>query len=147
MRVEYHTVADDRQFAAHHAGRQQRQLVAHPVNDKRMAGIVPALKRTTTSARSDSQSTILPLPSSPHCEPTTQQWPSGKLLIPVNFQIVWGGYPRLYNGRFPVMRGKVPPLSVNVRFFWFEKVKHECAAANDDRCARKLEQRKPFTQK
>src|SRR3546814_16572361 len=27
--------------------------------------------RTTTSARADSQSTILPLPSSPHCEPMT----------------------------------------------------------------------------
>src|SRR6185369_13222167 len=31
----------------------------------------PPWKRTTTSARSDSQSTIFPLPSSPHCEPTT----------------------------------------------------------------------------
>src|SRR6185436_17665155 len=31
----------------------------------------PPWKRTTTSARSDSQSTILPLPSSPHCEPMT----------------------------------------------------------------------------
>src|SRR5262245_23358745 len=31
----------------------------------------PPWKRTTTSARSDSQSTILPLPSSPHCAPTT----------------------------------------------------------------------------
>ena len=40
-----------------------------------MTSVWPALwppwKRTTTSARSDSQSTILPLPSSPHCEPTT----------------------------------------------------------------------------
>src|SRR5712671_1253602 len=31
----------------------------------------PPWKRTTTSARSDSQSTILPLPSSPHWAPTT----------------------------------------------------------------------------
>src|SRR5215469_12054081 len=31
----------------------------------------PPWKRTTTSARSQSQSTILPLPSSPHWEPTT----------------------------------------------------------------------------
>src|SRR5690606_28283592 len=40
-----------------------------------MTSVWPALwppwKRTTTSARSLSQSTILPLPSSPHCEPTT----------------------------------------------------------------------------
>src|SRR3954468_11080903 len=31
----------------------------------------PPWKRTTTSARSESQSTILPLPSSPHWAPTT----------------------------------------------------------------------------
>src|SRR5579871_1427102 len=40
-----------------------------------MTSVWPALwppwKRTTTSARSDSQSTILPLPSSPHWTPTT----------------------------------------------------------------------------
>src|SRR6516165_5980103 len=40
-----------------------------------MTSVWPALwppwKRTTTSARSHSQSTILPLPSSPHWEPTT----------------------------------------------------------------------------
>src|SRR5882724_4385021 len=40
-----------------------------------MTSVWPALwppwKRTTTSARSDSQSTILPLPSSPHWAPTT----------------------------------------------------------------------------
>src|SRR5882724_12561721 len=40
-----------------------------------MTSVWPALcppwKRTTTSACSESQSTILPLPSSPHCEPTT----------------------------------------------------------------------------
>src|SRR4051812_8766610 len=35
----------------------------------------PPWKRTTTSARSDSQSTILPLPSSPHCAPTTATLP------------------------------------------------------------------------
>src|SRR6266513_4433178 len=33
--------------------------------------LAPPWKRTTTSARSDSQSTILPLPSSPHWAPTT----------------------------------------------------------------------------
>src|SRR5216683_4401773 len=40
-----------------------------------MTSVWPALwppwKRTTTSARSESQSTILPLPSSPHWAPTT----------------------------------------------------------------------------
>src|SRR5215475_966374 len=40
-----------------------------------MTSVWPALwppwKRTTTSARSDSQSTILPLPSSPHWAPIT----------------------------------------------------------------------------
>src|SRR5580698_6889397 len=40
-----------------------------------MTRVCPALwppwKRTTMSACSDSQSTILPLPSSPHWEPTT----------------------------------------------------------------------------
>src|SRR5581483_6289065 len=40
-----------------------------------MTSVWPALwppwKRTTMSARSESQSTILPLPSSPHCEPIT----------------------------------------------------------------------------
>src|SRR4051812_25202950 len=40
-----------------------------------MTSVWPALwppwKRTTTSACSESQSTILPLPSSPHCDPTT----------------------------------------------------------------------------
>src|ERR1700736_68770 len=36
----------------------------------------PPWKRTTMSARSDSQSTILPLPSSPHCDPTTPTFPT-----------------------------------------------------------------------
>src|SRR5215467_1555792 len=49
----------------------------------------PPWKRTTMSACSESQSTILPLPSSPHCEPTTTTFamafpclrrPSGALL-------------------------------------------------------------------
>src|SRR5438034_8980124 len=35
----------------------------------------PPWKRTTISARSDSQSTILPLPSSPHWAPTTATLP------------------------------------------------------------------------
>src|SRR5712671_7868358 len=37
--------------------------------------LCPPWKRTTTSARSDSQSTILPLPSSPHCAPITATLP------------------------------------------------------------------------
>src|SRR5579875_1760121 len=37
--------------------------------------LCPPWKRTTTSARSDSQSTILPLPSSPHWAPTTATLP------------------------------------------------------------------------
>jgi hypothetical protein len=55
----------------HDARRQQGQLVGHTVDDQRVARIVATLKRATTSARSDSQSTILPLPSSPHWAPTT----------------------------------------------------------------------------
>src|SRR5262249_56270613 len=49
-----------------------------------MTSVCPALwppwKRTTTSARSQSQSTILPLPSSPHWEPTTATLPMLLLL-------------------------------------------------------------------
>ncbi len=45
MRIDHHAIADHRQFAGpHHAGRQQRELVAHAVDDQRMAGVVPALK-------------------------------------------------------------------------------------------------------
>ena len=44
-----------------------------------MTSVCPALcppwKRAITSARSESQSTILPLPSSPHCAPTTTTLP------------------------------------------------------------------------
>src|SRR5262245_58196741 len=50
-----------------------------------MTSVWPALwppwKRTTMSARSDSQSTILPLPSSPHWAPTT-----ATLAMPLSFQ-------------------------------------------------------------
>src|SRR6516162_9176311 len=41
----------------------------------------PPWKRTTTSARSDNQSTILPLPSSPHWAPTTATLPTSRLLL------------------------------------------------------------------
>ncbi len=64
-------VADHRQLArTHDARRQQRELERLVADDERMAGVVTALKRTTTSARWESQSTILPLPSSPHWAPT-----------------------------------------------------------------------------
>src|SRR3954469_1563301 len=47
-----------------------------------MTSVWPALcppwKRTTTSACSDSQSTILPLPSSPHWAPTTTTFATGQ---------------------------------------------------------------------
>ena len=56
---------------AHHARRQQRQLVGLVADDQRMAGIVAALEAHHDSARSVSQSTILPLPSSPHWAPIT----------------------------------------------------------------------------
>ena len=45
MRIEDDAIADDRQLAlAHHAGRQQRQLVDLAVDDQRVAGIVAALE-------------------------------------------------------------------------------------------------------
>src|SRR5262249_6877896 len=51
-----------------------------------MTSVWPALcppwKRTTISARSESQSTILPLPSSPHCEPTTTTFVIQLFLFP-----------------------------------------------------------------
>ena len=44
-RIEHYAVTDDRQLSgAHHARRQQRQLVGGTVDDQRMAGIVAALK-------------------------------------------------------------------------------------------------------
>ena len=45
LRVDDDAVADHRQLAAaHHAGRQQRQLVDLAVDDQRVAGIVAALE-------------------------------------------------------------------------------------------------------
>ena len=45
LRIDHHAVADDRQLAAaHHAGRQQRQLVGDAVDHQRVAGIVAALE-------------------------------------------------------------------------------------------------------
>ena len=46
-------------------------LKTSPSMTKVWPALCPPWKRTTTSARSESQSTILPLPSSPHCEPMT----------------------------------------------------------------------------
>ena len=70
--VEHDAITDNRELAGpHHAGRQQRQLVGGAVDDQRVAGIVPALKADNDVRLSATQSTILPLPSSPHWEPTT----------------------------------------------------------------------------
>ena len=44
MRIENHPVADDRQLAAHDAGRQQRQLVDLAIDHQRMTGVVTALE-------------------------------------------------------------------------------------------------------
>ena len=72
-RIDHHAVADHRQLARPHDTRRQQARACRPTPS--MTSVWPALcppwNRTTTSARSDSQSTILPLPSSPHCEPTT----------------------------------------------------------------------------
>src|SRR5262245_56794359 len=43
--VDHHAIADDRELAlAHHARGQERELVGHPVDHERMAGIVAALE-------------------------------------------------------------------------------------------------------
>ncbi len=45
LRVEHHAIADHRQLGRpHHAGRQQRELVGVAIDDKRVAGIMAALK-------------------------------------------------------------------------------------------------------
>ena len=71
--IEHDPIADDGELARpDHARRQQRELVGDPLDDQRVPGIVAAPKRShTISAWADSQSTILPLPSSPHWDPTT----------------------------------------------------------------------------
>ncbi len=72
LRIDHHAIADNGELAtAHHAGRQQRQFVGDAIDHQSVAGIMSPWNRTTISACSDSQSTILPLPSSPHCDPTT----------------------------------------------------------------------------
>ena len=51
---------------------QQAELVGDAVDDQRVAGVVAALEADDdVGAARDSQSTILPLPSSPHWAPTT----------------------------------------------------------------------------
>src|SRR3546814_15058239 len=42
--IEHHAIADNRQRAPHDAGRQQAELVGVLADDKRMAGIMPALE-------------------------------------------------------------------------------------------------------
>ena len=53
------------------AGRQQAELVGLAVDHQGVAGVVPALEADHDLGASESQSTILPLPSSPHWAPTT----------------------------------------------------------------------------
>ena len=53
------------------ARRQQRQLVGLLADDERVAGIVAALEAHDDVGALASQSTILPLPSSPHWAPIT----------------------------------------------------------------------------
>ena len=43
-RIEHDAVADDRELVAHHARRQQRQLVGLAVDDQRVAGVMAALE-------------------------------------------------------------------------------------------------------
>ena len=44
-RIEHHAVADHRELVRpHHAGRQQRKLVGHAVDDERVAGVMTALE-------------------------------------------------------------------------------------------------------
>ncbi|AKH41069.1 hypothetical protein WYH_00002 [Croceibacterium atlanticum] len=63
--VEHHAIADQRQGAGHNAAGQQAELVGRIAYHQRVAGIVAAWKRTTTSARLASQSTIFPCPRHP----------------------------------------------------------------------------------
>src|SRR5580704_1535706 len=73
-----------------------------------MTSVCPALwppwKRTTTSARADSQSTILPLPSSPHWAPITATFDIGNILnCPHDSRGAAGNYSDLawpLSGRF-----------------------------------------------
>ena len=72
MRIDHDAVADDRQLARPHDARgQQGQLIGLAVDDERVAGIVAALEAHHDIGRGESQSTILPLPSSPHWAPIT----------------------------------------------------------------------------
>src|SRR5580692_7404978 len=85
-----------------------------------MTSVCPALwppwKRTTTSARADSQSTILPLPSSPHWAPITATFDMGNILnCPHDSRGAAGDYSDL-----------AWPLSGR---FWSERNKHGDAAA------------------
>jgi hypothetical protein len=56
--------------------RQQRQFVDLVADDERVAGIVAALEAHHHVGAAASQSTILPLPSSPHCAPMTVTLPT-----------------------------------------------------------------------
>src|SRR5512143_2921209 len=49
----------------------RRRMNFSPLTTRVWAALLPPWKRTIRSASAASRSTILPLPSSPHCEPTT----------------------------------------------------------------------------
>src|ERR1700754_4886580 len=59
----------------------------------------PPWKRTTISARSESQSTILPLPSSPHCEPITTTFVISPFPLPAHRGAPCSN-PRIYKALF-----------------------------------------------
>jgi hypothetical protein len=58
-------------------------------DDERVAGIVAALEAATTSARLESQSTILPLPSSPHWPPITVTFAKAFFSLMLSGKIRW----------------------------------------------------------
>src|ERR1041385_3037380 len=85
-----------------------------------MTSVWPALwppwKRTTTSARALSQSTILPLPSSPHWAPITATFAISVPLAPRSSD----------PGTVTIYSGKARPLSGR---FWAKRHQHGHAAA------------------
>src|SRR6478752_10119462 len=88
-----------------------------------MTNVCPALwppwKRTTTSARAESQSTILPLPSSPHWAPITATFD----IIPYPDHCHAAG---IALGTVATYSGKARPLSGR---FWPKRNQHRHAPA------------------
>ena len=69
--IDHDAVADHRERAPHDAGRQQRELVGHTVDDERVARIVPALEAHHDIGPRRQPIDDLALALVPHCEPTT----------------------------------------------------------------------------